>query len=315
MALLAEESAFLSADGKTNVFVRIWRDDTAKPAFILQIAHGMCEYIDRYAAFAAYVVSHGGVVCGNDHLGHGNTKDRNPGSYYGYFADKDGEQLVVEDMHQTTMLIKNRFPGLPLFLMGHSMGSMLSRDYLTKYPSEAAGAVFSGTSGTNKLTGLIRFLASVGFFFGRSRKPAHMLSYLAFSKYNDRYDDVRSPSDWISRDREIVDKYLADERCTFKFTDRAAYDFANLMDRVSGIQWAQRIPKDIPYLLVSGTMDPVGNYAEGVKEVHRYMREAGASDLQMKLYEGARHEILNEINRQEVYADIQNWIDAHMPVV
>lgn len=345
MALLAEELTFVSADGKTNVFARVWRDnaygcanpagamdkvnaegregalgygagagEAVQPVFLLQIAHGMCEYIDRYAGFAAYVAAHGGVVFGNDHLGHGNTKDNNPGSHYGYFADKDGEKLVVADLHQLTVLMQNRFPGLPLFLMGHSMGSMLCRDYVTKYPDEAVGAIFSGTSGTNKLTGLIRFLARVGFFFGRAKKPAHMLSYLAFSKYNDKYEDVKSQSDWISRDREIVDAYLKDPRCTFKFTDRAAYDFANLMDSVSGAQWARRIPKDLPYLLISGTMDPVGEYTAGVKEVYGHMKDAGVADLQMKLYEGARHEILNEINRQEVYADIQGWIDAHMPV-
>lgn len=307
MALINEEVSFPSADGKSTVFGRVWKDDAAQPEFIIQICHGMCEYIDRYERFAEYACAHGAVVCGNDHLGHGNTKQANDDGIYGYFADKNGEQLVVEDIHAMTGVIRERYPGLPLALMGHSMGSMLARCYMTKYGNEPACAVFMGTSGANSLTGIIRFLANVGMFFGRAKKPATLLDHLAFSKYNDRYDDVQSEKDWISRDREHVKQYLADPQCTFLFTDRAAYDFANLLDEVSGAQWANRLPKDKPYLLVSGAMDPVGNFGEGVKEVYGWMRDAG-TDVQMKLYDGARHEILNETNRAEVMEDILQWI-------
>ena len=311
MACLSEELTFLSADGKSGVFARIWRPDHEQPKFILQICHGMCEYIDRYAEFAEYIVERGGVVCGNDHLGHGFTKQRNKDSSYGYFADKNGEKLVMEDVHSLTVLIRGRYPGIPFILMGHSMGSMVARSYMTKYGSEPACAVFMGTSGANRLTGLIRFLANAGMLFGRAKKPATLLSHLAFSKYNDRYEDVRSKNDWITRDRERVGRYNADPQCTFLFTDRAAYDFANLVDDVSGIQWAGRMPKDRPCLLVSGNMDPVGNYGEGVKEVFGWMKEAGLP-VEMKLYEGARHELLNETNREEVFADLFTWIQKHI---
>lgn len=311
MACVKEELTFLSADGKSNVFARLWRPDSVQPKFILQICHGMCEYIDRYAEFAEYITGNGGVVCGNDHLGHGLTKQRNPNSFYGYFADKNGEKLVIEDVHSLTVLVRKRYPGLPFVLMGHSMGSMVARSYMTKYGGEPVCAVFMGTSGANKLTGLIRFLANVGMFFGRAKKPATFLSYLAFSKYNDRYEEVRSKNDWITRDRERVEKYDADPQCTFLFTDRAAYDFANLVDDVSGMQWARRMPGDKPYLLVSGSMDPVGNYGEGVKEVYGWMKEAGLP-VEMKLYEGARHEILNETNRSEAFAYLLDWMRQHI---
>lgn len=311
MAFQKKETSFLSADGKSNVFARIWQDGEVRPEFVLQICHGMCEYIDRYEEFAEFICAHGGIVCGNDHLGHGNTKQANESGCYGYFSDKNGEKLVVEDVHSLTKQIKEQYPGLPIVLLGHSMGSMVARSYMTKYGDETKCAVFMGTSGSNNLTGLIRFLANVGMFFGRAKKPAKLLSHLAFSKYNDRYEDVRTKNDWITRDRERVDRYNADPQCTFLFTDRAAYDFANLVDEVSGMQWAQRMPKEKTYLLISGDMDPVGNYGEGVKEVYGWMRQAGL-ETELKLYDGARHELLNEVNRQEVARDILNWIGKNL---
>lgn len=314
MAFQRKEMTFQSADRKSDIFARIWEDDTVKPEFIVQICHGMCEYIDRYEEFAEYVCSRGGIVCGNDHLGHGNTKQANAHNHYGYFADSDGEKLIIEDVRTFTGIVKKRYSGLQLVLMGHSMGSMLARSYMTKYKEEAACAIFMGTSGANKLTGLIRFLAKTGMFFGRAKKPAKLLSHLAFSKYNDRYEDVQTKNDWITRDRDRVAKYNVDPQCTFLFTDRAAYDFANLVDEVSGVEWASKMPKEKEYLLISGAMDPVGNYTEGVKEVYGWMKEAGL-DVEMKLYEGARHELLNEINRDEVKQDIMNWIQRALEKV
>lgn len=310
MAFLSEELTYPSSDGKSEVFARVWRDDAVKPEFLLQICHGMCEYIDRYAEFAEYVCARGGIVCGNDHLGHGQTKQKNASSPYGYFAEKDGEKKIVQDAHALTELVRERWPALPFALMGHSMGSMVARSYMAQYGNEPECAVFMGTTGANKLTGLIRFLAGVGMLFGRAQKPAGILSYLAFSKYNDRYEDVRSKNDWLTRDRERVAKYDADPACTFLFTDRAAYDFANLVDEVSGTAWAKRLPRQKPYFLVSGSMDPVGNYGEGVKEVFGWMKEAGL-DVEMRLYEGARHELLNETNRSEVFEDLFSWIKGH----
>lgn len=307
-----KELEFASADGKSKVYACCWQDEKCSPRFLVQICHGMCEYIERYEEFADFLCAQGAAVFGNDHLGHGRTKAMNEPAYFGYFAEKDGEKLVVKDVHTLTTMMKEEYPGLPLVLIGHSMGSMVARSYMTKYGEEADCAVFMGTSGANNLTGVIRFLARVGMIFGRSKKPAKLLDHLAFSKYNDRYEDVRSEKDWITRDRQRVEEYLADPLCMFLFTDRAAYDFANLLDEVSGVQWAQRLPKEKPYLLVSGEMDPVGNYGDGVREVYGWMKQAGMEDATMKLYPGARHEILNEINRDEVKQDIFSFIAARV---
>ncbi len=308
MTVVKQEFYFDSSDGISSVYASIWENDAAAPQFILQLAHGMCEYIERYDDFARFICENGGVVYGNDHLGHGHTKAEN--GTFGYFAKKDGEQLVVEDIHRLSVIAKEQHPGVPLYLMGHSMGSLLARDDTVKHGAEIDGAIYMGTSGANSLTGVIRFLARVGIVFGRAKKPATLLSHLAFSKYNDRCDDVRTPNDWVTRDRDVVERYNNDAWCTFQFTDRAAYDFANLVDAVSGKQWAEKMPKTLPCLLLSGAMDPVGNYGEGVKEVYGWMKEAGLQ-VTMKLYEGARHELLNEINRQEVYGDVLEWIKAH----
>ncbi|MEA4853728.1 MAG: alpha/beta fold hydrolase [Christensenella sp.] len=310
MAVKKQETAFASADGKSRVYACVWKDEAVEPRFLVQLCHGMCEYIDRYTEFAEYLCKYGAVVCGNDHLGHGKTKNLNKWGTYGYFAEKDGEKLIVEDMYRLTKIAKEHFPGIPFLLMGHSMGSMAARSYMTKHGDEAQGAVFMGTSGANPLTGLIRFLARVGIIFGRAKKPAKLLSQLAFSKYNDRYEEVRTKDDWLSRDPERVDKYEADAQCTFLFTDQAAYDFANLVDEVSGIQWAEKLPKAVPYFILSGAMDPVGNYGDGVEEVYGWMMKAGLENITFKLYEGARHELLNEINRDEVYADLRTWMET-----
>ena len=310
MSINKSEEWFLSSDTETSVFLRVWEEDDGQPRFALQISHGMCDYADRFDGFAQFVCSHGGVVFGNDHLGHGHTKGE--GGHFGYWGKRDGEELVMEDMHKVTEIIKARYPGLPVFMLGHSMGSLLARLYAAKYGEGLSGLIMTGTSGTNNVTALIRVLARVGMVFGRAKKPAHLLTYLAFSKYNDRYEDVQTPVDWLTRDRKVVADYCKDPWCTFLFTDRAAYDMANLMDKVSGAGGAGQMPKNLPYLLASGTMDPVGNYTEGVNEVYGLLRAAGAEDVSLKLYEGARHEILNETNRQEVFEDILEWISTRL---
>lgn len=312
MAVTTREFHFTSSDGKTNVYAHAWLPAEENIRFLFQISHGMADYVARYNDFACYLSERGGAVYGNDHLGHGRTTP--PGEPYGYFGRKHGDELVVRDMHTLTEIMRSNHPGIPCFLFGHSMGSLLARDYCTKYGKEIEGAIYSGTSGANKLTGLVRFLACVGFVFGRRKKPAKLLSHLAFSKYNARIENPKTPNDWLTRDDTIVDKYNKDPWNTFLFTDQAAYDFATLVDRVSGEGWAEALPKGIPYLVISGEMDPVGDYGRGVEEVFNWMREADIPDITLKIYPGSRHELTNELNREEVFADILSWIETRQVV-
>ncbi|MDL2238247.1 alpha/beta hydrolase [Christensenellaceae bacterium OttesenSCG-928-K19] len=300
---------FKSSAGKIDVFVRAWKDNEAEPQFILQIAHGMVEYIDRYDDFAQFICANGGAVYGNDHLGHGYTGEN--AGLLGYFAEKDGDRFVVEDMHKLTGLIRQRHPKTPIVLLGHSMGSFLTRIYATQYGGDVNAVIIMGTSGTNPSVAILRAISKLGMIFGKAKKPANLITKLAFGGYNKRYEEVNSPNEWLSRDRAVVQKYDADPWCTYRFTHSAFHDLANILDAMSGEKWAVKLEKDIPYLLIAGDMDPVGGYGEGVKEVYGLMKNAGVSDLEMKLYPGARHEILNETNKREVYDDILGWIDAH----
>lgn len=306
MAVSQNEFTFPSSDGKTDVFVRVWQNDGQRPRFALQIAHGMVEYVDRYADFASFICQNGGIVYGNDHLGHGHTGEN--AELHGFFAEKDGDKCIVEDMHQLTELIHQNHPGLPVVLLGHSMGSFLSRIYATKYSDSICAAIFMGTSGTNPFVGVLRFLARTGIAFGRGKKPAKLITAVAFGSYNAKYKDVTSANDWLTRDKQVVAAYDADPWCTYKFTHSAFLDLSRILDEMSGPAWAAKLDKDLPCLLNSGDMDPVGGYGEGVKEVFGHMKNAGVKDLELKLYPDARHEILNEINKQEVYEDILQWI-------
>ncbi len=309
MAMNKKDFTFESTDGVSSVCAFEWSNPDAPPKYVLHLVHGMCEYMGRYERFAEFMCEHGALVVGADHLGHGSTQSKNaPRGAFGYFADKNGDSIVVADVHALIVKTQAEHPGLPYVLFGHSMGSLMVRRIIAEYHGLVDACVICGTSGTNNLTGLIRFLAGVGMFFGRAKKPAKLMTYLAFHKYNDRYENVQTENDWITRDPEILASYSSNPLCTFKFTDRAAYDMANLVDSVQGLAWANKADHEIPYLVISGTMDPVGNYGDGVREVVDFMRQAKIPDLTVKLYDGARHELLNEINRDEVYHDVLNWV-------
>ncbi|HBU12229.1 MAG TPA: alpha/beta hydrolase [Clostridiales bacterium] len=307
-----EKSAFTftSSDGKTEVFASSWQTAGENPRVVLQISHGMVEYMDRYDDFARFICGQGGAVYGNDHLGHGRTGEN--AGLLGCFAENDGAAHVVDDLCKLTTLIKEKHPGVPVFLLGHSMGSFIARVYATKYAAGLSGVIFMGTAGKNPFTGLLRALARLGCLFGGAKKPANFISKLAFGAHTAKIPDAASKNDWLSRDKDIVAAYDADPWCTYRFTNRAFYDLSKLLSAIEGPAWAEKLDKEAPYLLVSGEMDPVGGYGAGVREVYGLMQNAGVKQVEMKLYPGARHEVLNETNRQEVYGDLLNWITGHL---
>ena len=304
--ILFERTSFLSADGKTNVAAYFWYASDTKPRAILQLSHGMCEYVERYDEWARRFAEAGFVFCGNDHLGHGNTakgaKD------LGYMAKRGGADLLVEDVHGMTLLAKEKFPDLPVVLYGHSMGSFVARLYLSRYGEELAGVLVSGTAGPGQPTGLGKGLAhAVGGVRGE-RYRSRFLTSMAFGSYNKKFGQEKSLLSWLTRDESVREKYAADPFCTFVFTT-AGYDtLFSLLGAVSDKKWAQSVPKELPVLLFSGDMDPVGNYGKGVKKVYERLVAAGC-DARLKLYEGGRHEMHNEINRDEVFADLIAYLE------
>ena len=304
MAVKTEELHYPAANGTDTLSAQVWYEDGAKPKWILQIVHGMCEYMGRYQDFAEFMAQHGAVVCGNDHAGHGRSKGSDG---YGYFAKKDGDKNLVTDARVLNRTICKRWPGLPVVMLGHSMGSFICRRYITQYGEELAGVILSGTAGGNPLSGAALLLAKAVRLFRGDKYRSPTLTKLAFGSYNDRYPQARTPYDWISRDTAVVDRYAADEACTYQFTVGAYIDLLRLLRSVSGDRWAKQAPTDRPYLVLSGSMDPVGNYTKGVSEVCGRLKRARVKDLTLKIYEGAHHEVLNETNHQEVYRDILDW--------
>ena len=277
---------------------------------VLQLSHGMVEYIDRYRPLAEYLADRGILVTGHDHLGHGasiRTKED-----YGYFAEPDGNRAVLADLHAVTVLTKELYPNLPYFLLGHSMGSFYARQYLCEYGRELDGAIIMGTGFQPKA--LVAFARAVcrvlAVFFGWQHR-SKLVAKLSFLGYNKGLEG-RTTHDWLNRDHAEVDKYLADERCTFTFTLNAYYSMFSGILRLYDPAFLDRMPKNLPVLFLAGDADPVGERSAGVKRAVESMKNAGMRNVRVKFYPGARHELLVETNKLEVFADIGDFVEQQL---
>ena len=300
---------FLSADGKTQIAAYLAEPPAGTEIRgVVQMCHGMCEYMERYADFARYLCMHGYVFCGHDHLGHGySAPDEQALGYTGSAA------YLIEDTHTLTDLMQRRYPGKPYILAGHSMGSFVVRNYLSRYGKQITAAVLIGTAGPGMPTGVGKGLARLMMALGFDRHRSALLHTLAFATYNRRFRATKSNYAWISRDEAILRKYEQDPFCTFVFTARGFYDLFDLLGAVSRRCWAESLPATLPMLLMSGEEDPVGAYGKGVRRLYARMQAAGMQNVHLKLYPGDRHEILNELDRAQVYADFLAFCNAHCP--
>ena len=300
------ENTYLSADGHSRVHYCVWTPEGVAPLGIIQLSHGMCEYVMRYDAWARRFCEAGFIFCGNDHLGHGNTAPDEAG--LGFTAPRGGDAMLVEDVHTLTAMMRAEHPALPIILYGHSMGSFVARAYLTKYGDEIAAAIISGTGGPEAPAGLARHIAHLVAALRGDHHRSKLLTALAFGSYNKRFKEEKSTLSWLTRDEETRKGYGADVFCRYTFT-AAGYDtLFSLLASVSRRDWAERVPKHLPMLLISGDADPVGNYGKGVKKVYDRLLAAGCTRTEIKLYEGARHEPHHETNRDEVFADLIHFI-------
>ena len=296
-----------SKDGRSQVACYFYVPSAFTPRAVVQISHGMCEYVKRYEPFAEYLCQKGYVVCGNDHLGHGETAANE--RELGYTAKGGGAEYMVEDVYTLTQKIRAEYQGLPVILLGHSMGSFIARYYLKKYPNAVEAAIISGTGGPESPTALGKALTRCMMLFFGEHHRSNLIKNIVFFGYNKRFADENSQNSWISRDKKVVERYSQDPYCRYVFTLRGYYDLFYLLGVVSKKTWPCELKQDLPILIISGDMDPVGNYGKGVKTVYDRMIQAGMRDVVLKLYSGARHEVLNEINRQEVFLDIINWLE------
>lgn len=304
------EYFYPSADGVTKIHATVWEPD-GEPKAILQIIHGMVEYMGRYDEFATYMTKHGYIVVGEDHLGHG--KSVRSEEYYGYFGEK-GNEWIIQDIHQLRLNTQKEHPDLPYIMMGHSMGSFLIRQYITEkdasYAEGLKGVIVMGTA-WQPLPALV-----AGKGVARSMnikavgKKAPILEVMAFGTYLKRIDNPRTVSDWLTKDEEIVDWYRANPLCTFHFTPNAFYHMFDGMIKAHDIARIKKLPAGLPILLVSGAEDPVGAWGEGVRKAYMVYSDNTDCNVSIKLYLDDRHEILNELDKEDVYADMAEFCDS-----
>lgn len=302
---------FLSSDGKTRLHGISWVPEDTAPVAVLQLVHGVAEHIDRYDDFARFLNGHGVIVVGHDHLGHG--KSLPEGGTPVYFGDGCTWDTPVNDIYVLHTRLKEQYPQLPLLLMGHSMGSFLSRTYLVRYPGTVRAAVLMGT-GWQKRAVLDGGLALADLLARRDPAATNdMVSELAFGAYNKTFKPNRTAYDWLSLDQENVDTYIADPMCGHDAT------VGLFREMLRGIRFNQRrenlrrMDGSIPVLLISGEDDPVGGMGEGVRRTYQAFRDAGVADCTLKLYPKLRHELLNErAQRETVYQDIWNWMEVKL---
>jgi len=298
-----QEFTFPSADGVHQVHAVLWRPE-GEPRGVVQLVHGICEYILRYDPFAQFLTERGFAVVGSDHLGHGQTA-RGP-EEYGYFTDWSH---IVKDVRALRLSAGERFPGLPYFLLGHSMGSFVARTYLIDYPGTLTGCLLSGT-GQESAAAVA--LGKVLTGIGDPHKVNRLFYALSIGAYNNHFKPTRTPADWICRDEKVVDAYLADPLCRFKTTAGMNHAMMSGLQYVANKGNLAKMDKETPICFFAGDADPVGAQGRGVRKVAGWFREAGVRDVTVKLYPGGRHEMLNETNKEEVWADTLAWIEGHM---
>lgn len=278
------------------------------PKGLIQISHGMVEHIGRYKAFMIWLVEQGYGVCGHDHIGHGKSFNPDTEKTFGYFAKKHGDDYLVEDLYAFGQLAKQEAGSVPHILLGHSMGSFIARLCVVKYPEAYNGFIMSGTGGPSLMSQMGSSIMGVMKPLLGPEKQSEKLDQLLFGGFNKGIINRKTHKDWLTRDADIVESYLQDPYCQFLFTTSALKDLGLLTKKANQTDWFSKVSKTMPILMISGKEDPVGDYGKGVTKVYEKLKSNGCQ-VEYILYEGGRHEMLNETNRQEVYCDILKWLD------
>ena len=296
-----------SSTGKNQIHARICTPD-GTPKAVVQIAHGIAEHIDRYEDFMRFLAENSYVAVGNDHLGHG--KSAATPDELGIFAEENGWNYVIEDMRKLREKVLEQYPGLPYVFFGHSMGSFLTRTFLIRYPDLYDAAILSGTGHQSAA------LVNGGYLAAQlltkkngPRSSGQTLNDMAFGSYCKRIENPRTPFDWLSRDSDTVDKYIADPLCGFICKTSLYRDMMGGLKFLTDQKNINKMNRNAPVYFMSGAEDPVGDYGKGVEKAYKAFCRAGLTDVMIRLYPGGRHEMLNELNRSEVMQDILSWLN------
>ena len=304
MAIIRKDAYFLSSTGINKIHCRIWQDDEKEPKAVFQIAHGVSEYIERYDEFACFLAENGYIVCGNDHLGHGKSVDSFDD--LGFTAEEDGDLRMIDDMHILYSIMHKRYPTLPYYLFGHSMGSFCARVYATSFWNELSGLILCGTGELPSVAVVmeepIKLLCKK--LGARAVAPASLLDKVSCLGIR----DAKTEKDWLSRNEENVQNYINDPLCGADFKMSLVRDLISIANTACTDEWAYLVPPTLPILLVSGAKDPVGMNGKGVINVCDNLEDAGHTPT-CYLYPGDRHEILFEDDREKIFGDILAWLE------
>ena len=305
--MVRNEFTFLSADGKTPIHTVEWLPD-GTPKAVLQIAHGVSEYILRYEPFATYLTERGFAVVGHDHIGHGSSLA--DGAERLYFGPKGSWSWVVQDIYTLRQQAGKKFVGLPYFLLGHSMGSFLARTYLIRYPGTVDGAILMGTGqmAPALIAGGKAVAVAEGKRLGEDR-PSPVVTKLSFGTYNKLFAPNRTGFDWLSVNEENVDAYIADPLCGGNASIGLFREMLGGMSYIAKPENLKKMNLNTPILFISGGMDPVGDCGKGVMRAYESFRKAGVRDIAVKLYPDLRHEILCETEKETVFEDVFLWLE------
>ena len=302
-----EEFYFDSRDGQNRIHAVRYTPDEEPVVAVVQIVHGMAEYVERYEAFAEFLTQRGIVVTGEDHLGHGKTVPE--GGLLGYCCEHDPATVLVRDVHRLKKMTQTLYPEVPYIILGHSMGSFIAHNYMCRYGSGISAVMFSATGmQPGAIVCLARIpVAVLKAVFG-SKHVSKLVHMMVFGSCNKRIDPLRTAFDWLSRDEEIVDAYNADPLCGFTYTLNGFQTLFELIAALHKRDNLEKIPKTLPVYMFSGEEDPVGGYGRGVRRMYESLKEAGLENVRMKLYPDDRHEPLNEKDRSQVMQDVYEWI-------
>ena len=305
-----KDFCFPSSTGRNQIRARICRPD-GTPKAVVQIVHGIAKYIERYDRFMLFLAENGYVAVGNDHLGHG--KSAATPEELGIFSEKDGWAYVVDDMKLLHDRMKKEYPDIPYVFFGHSMGSFLTRTYMIRFPNQYDAAILSGTG--HQSAALINGGLLFAELLTMSKGPqasGQALNDMAFGSYCKKIENPRTPFDWLSRDPETVDRYIADPLCGFVCKCSLYRDMMKGLKYLTNQKNINSMNKDAPIYFMSGAEDPVGDWSAGVEKAYKAFCKAGLKDVMMRLYPGGRHEMLNETNYEAVQQDILNWLESEM---
>ena len=305
---MRRDFVYNSKDGQTKIHALEWIPE-GEVKGVIQILHGMVEYIGRYDRFAGFMAEQGFYVVGNDHLGHGASVISE--ADHGFFAQPDGNACVIGDIRNLHRYTMRKYPHVPYIMLGHSMGSFLARQYITRFGHDLSGVIIMGTG--YQSDALLKMAKTIAGGLGKTAGwtyESNLLEKMVLGSYNKAFAPARTPYDWLTKDESIVDAYALNPWNTFRFTTNAYYHMFLGMEKAQKKEALAKIPPELPMLILSGAKDPVGDMGKGVQKVYDLYTALGLEDVQMKLYEDDRHEILNELDYMDVQKDILQWIQA-----